>query len=100
MKASILKKLETMSDRVQEIEALLATGEVTGNSERFRELSREYAQLEPIAASFRRYLAVGAEIDKIEEMLADADPELRLYYQTHAILSGRVIHFTSQKTQP
>jgi len=77
VKASILKKLETMSDRVQEIEALLAAGEVTGNSERFRDLSREYSQLEPIASSFRRYLAVGAEIDKIQEMVADTDPELR-----------------------
>ena len=47
MKASIKAKLESVSERHEEIAALLGDPDTISNQDRFRELSREYSQLEP-----------------------------------------------------
>ena len=49
MKASILQKLEHLSDRYQEVQALLSDAEIIADQDRFRALSKEYAELEPVA---------------------------------------------------
>ena len=77
MKSSLRERLETLDERLEEVSALLADPEVIGAQERFRALSREYAELEPLVATYRRYRGVGAELLAAREMQADADPELR-----------------------
>ncbi len=52
MKPSIRGKLETLSERLQELDALLADPDVITSQERFRDLSKEYAQLNPVVACF------------------------------------------------
>ena len=73
MKSSIRSKLEFISERYQEITALLAEPEVQGDSNRFRELSREYAQVEPLSLCYARYLDAEQELRNAEEMLADPE---------------------------
>ena len=73
MKPSIRSKLEFISERYQEITALLAEPEVQGDSNRFRELSREYAQVEPLSLCYARYLDAEQELRNAEEMLADPE---------------------------
>src|SRR5690606_26947288 len=77
MKDSIVAKLEGTRDRFEEVAALLADPGVIGDQARFRELSREYARLEPVVTLFRDWERVRADIAAAEEMAADADPELR-----------------------
>ncbi len=77
MKDSIRSKLETVRDRFEEISALLSEPEVIGNQARFRDLSKEYARVEPIVGLFRRYVALGRDIDAAEEMAQDKDADLR-----------------------
>lgn len=77
MKDSIRHKLETTRDRFQEIEGLMADPEVIGNQNRFRELSREYARLEPVIGLFRRYEALNKDIAAATEMAGDTDAEIR-----------------------
>jgi peptide chain release factor 1 len=48
MKESILNKLHTLLDRHEEIAGLLADPGVISEQNQFRELSQEYAQLEPV----------------------------------------------------
>ena len=50
MKESIRQRLQKLSDRFEEVGRLLATDEVAGGSQQFRDLSMEYARLEPLAA--------------------------------------------------
>ena len=52
MKQSILEKLQHLADRYEEVGALLSDPEVIGQQTRFRELSREYAELESVAGGF------------------------------------------------
>jgi peptide chain release factor 1 len=75
MTPSIRRKLEALSERHEEIGLLLGQPDVLADTSRFRELSREYAQLEPVATSLRAH-------DKTEHALAETrtmldDPELR-----------------------
>ena len=49
MKDSIRQRLEKMSDRFEEVGRALAAPEAVGGSQQFRELSMEYARLEPLA---------------------------------------------------
>ncbi|HID44887.1 MAG TPA: peptide chain release factor 1 [Chromatiaceae bacterium] len=73
MKASIRSKLEQIQDRFEEITGLLSDPEVQGNQNRFRSLSQEYAQLEPVVDCYQRYLQTEDEISSANEMLADPE---------------------------
>ena len=75
MKASILQKLETLSERYAEIAALLGEADVISNQEQFRKLSIEYSQLEPVAQHFHAYQQTLADLETAQEMLGD--PEMR-----------------------
>ena len=77
MKASIRSKLDSLSQRFEEITALLAEPEVQNDQNRFRALSREYAQLEPVIDCYRRYQASQADIEYAETLAQDSDPEVR-----------------------
>ena len=77
MKASIRGKLETLSERLQELNALLADPAVITSQERFRGLSKEYAQLSPVVACFERYQGALADIAAAREMMQDPDLEVR-----------------------
>ncbi len=77
MKASIRDKLERVNDRFQELARLLADPGVAADGERFRDLSIEYAQLEPVVARYRAWRQAEADLHAAEQMLQDPDPELR-----------------------
>jgi peptide chain release factor 1 len=75
MTPSIRRKLETLAERHQEVAMLLAQPEVISDNARFRDLSREYAQLEPLSASLRVYDETGKALAAARAMLDD--PEMR-----------------------
>jgi peptide chain release factor 1 len=77
MKTSIQSRLENLDLRLEEISALLADPQVIGNQERFRALSREYAEVQPVVARFRDYRAAARQLAAAEALREDADPELR-----------------------
>ena len=75
MTPSIRRKLEALAERHEEISRLLSQPDVLADNARFRTLSQEYAQLEPVAASLREHDQVGRELAQTRAMLDD--PELR-----------------------
>ncbi|MGD8483460.1 MAG: peptide chain release factor 1 [Thioalkalispiraceae bacterium] len=77
MKDSIRHKLEALSDRLDEINALLADPEVINDQNRFRALSQEYAQVNPVISCFQNYQATLADIEEANNMLKDSDAEMR-----------------------
>jgi peptide chain release factor 1 len=77
MKDSIHQKLELLADRCQELEALLSDAETISDQDRFRHLSREFSDLEPIVLEFKRYLYATGNLALTQEMLKDSDPEIR-----------------------
>ncbi len=77
MKASLLSKLETLTDRHEEVSALLGDSETIADQNRFRELSQEYAELEALVKCYAEYSRVKGDIEEAQSMLEDADPDLR-----------------------
>ena len=77
MKASLRSKLETLSERLQELSALLSDSEVIADQERFREFSVEYSQLSPVVACFQRYQTTLDDLSAARDMLKDSDPDVR-----------------------
>ena len=77
MKPSLNDTLQRVLERLQILSVQLADPEIIKDQGRFRDLSREYAQIEPLAKCFREYQAVDAEIGSARAMLAERDPELR-----------------------
>src|ERR1700760_2504631 len=77
MKDSIRLRLEKMTDRFEEVGRLLATSDVAGGSQQFRDLSMEYARLEPLAEAFRGYHGLERDLAAAQEMLGDSDPDMR-----------------------
>lgn len=81
MNPSMLIKLEQLAARHEEVGALLAEPDVIGDSDRFRSLSVEYAQLEPVASGFLAYRQVLDDLDAARDLARDSDPDLRALAQ-------------------
>ena len=77
MKPSIHSKLENLSERLEEINALLADAGVIADQNRFRSLSMEYAQINPVVTCFSQYQNTLEDIDAASTMLKDDDMEMR-----------------------
>ncbi|MEP5567394.1 MAG: PCRF domain-containing protein, partial [Halioglobus sp.] len=77
MKASLLTKLETLTDRHEEVSALLGDSEIISDQNKFRDLSREYSELEAVVRCYADYSQVKSDLDEARVMLDDSDPDLR-----------------------
>ncbi len=78
MKDSIRRKLETISERQEELDALLSEAEVITNQDKFRAFSKEYAEIKPVVDCFQRFLKTEEAQNSAEEMLnSETDSELR-----------------------
>ena len=74
MTPSLRRKLEALAERRQELERLLADPAVVADTARFRDLSREFAQLEPLATALAEEARARADLAAAEAMRED--PEL------------------------
>ncbi|QFU02335.1 Peptide chain release factor 1 [Halomonas sp. THAF5a] len=77
MKATLRQRLDAFIERFEELAALLAEPEVISDQTRFRDYSREYAELEPLVEAWHDFLGVEADIASAEQLLGDADAEMR-----------------------
>lgn len=76
MKISLEQKLQQMQERFQEVSCLLSEASVISDQEQFKNLSKEYAQLEPITSCYAEYCQAKNELASLEELLTGDDPEL------------------------
>jgi len=77
MKASIQERLQQVTSRYEEIGLLLSEQEIFSHPNRYRELSVEYSQLEPLARAWTRWQTIHAAIAEARQMLEEDDPEMR-----------------------
>ncbi|AHE99337.1 peptide chain release factor 1 [Thioalkalivibrio paradoxus] len=77
MKESFRRKLEGLSERHTEIARLLAAPDAAADAERFRRLSMEYSQLEPVAAAWRAFVGNQDALASARALLNDPEPEVR-----------------------
>src|SRR4249920_3898193 len=75
MTPSLRRKLEALAERHEEVGRLLAEPSVQADNNKFRALSKEYAQLEPVANSLAEFEQARKNLAGAEAMRAD--PEMR-----------------------
>ena len=100
MKDSIKHKLETLVERHEEISGLLSEPETMADQNKFRSLSQEYAQLEPVVSNFSAYKNSLVAIEDAKVMMEENDSEIRQMAReelTEAQKSEQVIEATLQK---
>ena len=73
MKESMRSKLNQLGRRLEEIDAMLAAPDAANDMNRFRDLSRERAEIEPVVGKMKDYESTEADIEAAREMLGDAD---------------------------
>ncbi|MEE9510741.1 MAG: PCRF domain-containing protein, partial [Gammaproteobacteria bacterium] len=85
MKQSIVEKLQRLVARQEKIGSMLSDPEVIADQDKFRDLSREYSRLEPVAKLFTSYQKAEAELGAAREMLDDSDAEIRKLGEEEAV---------------
>ncbi len=86
MKDSISKKLTSLSERLVELDRLLAEPDVVSNMDNYRKITREHADISPVVALFSEYQKSEADIAAAVEM--GKDPEMREFSEEE-IKAGR-----------
>jgi peptide chain release factor 1 len=77
MKDSIRLKLERLADRRDEVGRSLADPAVLGRPEAYRDLSMEFARLDPVVAAFHEWLELERQLEAALAMAQDPDREVR-----------------------
>jgi peptide chain release factor 1 len=95
----MVAKLSALTDRQDEVSALLSDPEVMAERNRFTALSREFAELDPVIASFRRFEALESELNDARELARDEDPELRELAQEDVLRITTAIASEEQQLQ-
>jgi peptide chain release factor 1 len=75
MKKSMRTKLAQMSERLEEINRELASQEVAKDMTRFRDLSRQHAELTQLTTHFKAFEQAERDLSAAEQMKADPDME-------------------------
>ncbi len=79
MKISLLSKLDQLRLRHEEVSALLSDPRIISVQDEFRKLSKEYAQLGPVAGAFSKYQQTEKDIEAAKELLKSSDPEMKAW---------------------
>lgn len=76
MEQSMLKRLEASEIRLAEVDKELLDENVMKDIKRFRDLSKERSNLEPVVEGYHKYLRIASDIKDAEAMINDKDPEI------------------------
>ena len=74
---SIHGRLHQAQDRHEEIAMLLSTQEVMADQNKFRDLSVEYAQLEPVVTTWGKWQQAAQSIEEAQSLLKGQDAEMQ-----------------------
>lgn len=76
MKASLHEKLETIAQTYEQLSQKLSDPKIISDQNQFRDLSKEFASIEPIVNCFRRYQKVEEEIEATNSMIDGGDQDM------------------------
>jgi len=77
MKASIANKLTSLSERLVELDRLLADPAVVNDMDSYRKITREHSDISPVVTLYADYRKGEADIAAAQDMVSD--PEMRAF---------------------
>ena len=98
MKPSLLSKLDQLTQRLEEVSALLNQENATANMEQYRKLTREHAELEPLVALHGQWTQAQEDMRAAQDM--QNDPEMKAFAQeelTAAPARSEILELELQK---
>jgi peptide chain release factor 1 len=88
-------RIAAIEARRDELQALMATGDLSG--ERFVQVSKEYAELEPVAQAASEVRRLRAEAQSLQHMTNDADDEIRQMASEELHANGEALAAADRK---
>ncbi len=79
MKPSLLSKLDQLTQRLEEVSALMNQEGATADMEHYRKLTREHSELEPLVALHAQWTQAQADLIAAQDMMSD--PEMKSFAQ-------------------
>ena len=79
MKPSLLAKLDQLTQRLEEVSALMNQEGATVDMEHYRKLTREHSELEPLVVLHAHWTQAQADLIAAQEMMSD--PEMKSFAQ-------------------
>jgi peptide chain release factor 1 len=83
----MLRKLATLSERLDELNRLMSSEGVTDNMDNYRKITQEHAEITPIVEQYHLYEQSQSDIAEAQKMLSD--PEMKEFAQEE-IEAGKV----------
>ena len=89
MKSSLRNKLESLARRLAELDATLSSEDAVRDMDRYRALTRERADIEPVVARYREYARAEDDVAAANEMARD--PQMKAFAdEEHAAATARM----------
>jgi peptide chain release factor 1 len=73
----MLDKLRDIELRYEDLDRILSDPDIVKDPDRYKKLSKERSDLEPVIAEFRRYRSLSNELSGNKELISDSDAEMR-----------------------
>lgn len=99
MKDSVVRKLESLIERFEELQALLGEAHIISDQNKFRNLSKEYSQLEQVVKCFTQFQDAQQDLVSAKEMLQEDDAEMQEMAQEEIKQSQGTIEALEQELQ-
>ena len=99
MRESLLKKLDILLERHEELNALLSDPTIIQDQNKFRELSKEYAQLTSLVNTYKTYQQAQADIKSLNDMLAETDADMRAMAEEELPVATELLEKLGQELQ-
>jgi len=87
MNESMRSRLEQLSRRLEEVDAILAQPETASDMKQYRQLSRERSELEPVATAFGELERAESELEQARELLSDPEMKAMAFEEVEACKS-------------
>ncbi|NCP65311.1 MAG: peptide chain release factor 1 [Paraglaciecola sp.] len=99
MKVSVQRKLESLNERFEEVQALLSESSTSHDQDKYRALMKEYAQLEDVVKCFRDFQTAQQDFASAQDLLQEDDAEMRELAQEEYKESKKRIETLTQELQ-
>lgn len=73
MKPSMIKKLATLSERLEELNGLMSSEGITDDMDNYRKITLEHAEITPIVEQYHIHAQAEKDLAEAHEMLSDPD---------------------------
>ena len=92
---SLLRKLDQLKDRIDELRALMSEPENLNNPSLYQKLTKEHSDLEPLISHYNHYLELQTQLEESKELMSESDTELQELakeeYAEHQASIGKII---------